>query len=122
MAERRLDKTCSDSHLARIADSIVDWRAVSPYLDLTEAEENAILGSSPHSVPAQKIAMLRKWKQKRGAKATYKKLCNALHERSDLVEKIKSTLTENNSSSEDEESQGDLCEYFERVVISICSL
>ena len=41
------DQPCSEAHLAVIADSISDWRAVSPFLGLTEAEESAILGSSP---------------------------------------------------------------------------
>ena len=65
---------CSEGHLAKIAKSIPDWRAVSPFLRLTEAEECEILEST-HSVPARKMAMLRKWKEKRGAKATYKRLC-----------------------------------------------
>ena len=65
---------CSDEHLADISLLIADWRAVSPFLGLTEAEEIAILEST-HSVPARKMAMLRKWKQKRGEKATYKRLC-----------------------------------------------
>ena len=107
MAER-INKLCSDSHLVLIANSIADWRTVSPCLGLTEAEENAILGSSPYSVPAQKIAMLRKWKQKRGAKATYNRLCHVFDKcnRDDLVENVKRILAESSSSS-DEEWQGD---------------
>ena len=54
------DKYCSEEHLAKIATLIADWRAVSPFLGLTKADEIAILGASPHSVPAQRIAMLRK--------------------------------------------------------------
>ena len=68
------NQQCSQEHLVEIAYSIADWRAVSPYLGLTEADESAILEST-HSVPARKMAMLRKWKQKQGAKATYKRLC-----------------------------------------------
>ena len=96
---------CSEEHLAEISTLISDWRAVSPFLGLTEAEEIAMLGSDPHSVPAQKIAMLRKWKQKRGAKATYERLCRAFTkcERADLVEKVKQLLTEPSSGSSDEE-------------------
>ena len=69
------NQPCSEEHLAEISLLITDWRALSPFLGLTEAEEIAILGSNPHSVPAQKITMLRKWKQKRGANGTYKRLC-----------------------------------------------
>lgn len=109
MAEEQVNKVCSDAHLVSIADFIADWRALSPYLNLTEAEENAILGSNPYSVPTQKIAMLRKWKQKLGAKATYKKLCEDCKrfQDCDLVEKIEAIFTKNRSSLEDEEFQGD---------------
>ena len=101
------NQLCSETHLASIAESIADWRAVSPYLDLTEAEECVILGSNPHSVPAQKIAMLRKWKQKEGKKATYKRLCRMFDKckRDDLVIKIKQLLAESNSSSSDDEGK-----------------
>ena len=96
---------CSEHHLAVISDAIADWRAVSPFLGLTEAEEIAILGSNPHSVPVQKIAMLRKWKQKHGAKATYKRLCRVFDDckRADLVDMVKQLLAESNNSSSDEE-------------------
>ena len=94
---------CSEDHLAKIAKSISDWRAVSPFLGLTGAEEIEILEST-HSVPARKMAMLRKWKEKRGAKATYKRLCRVFEdcERADLVDKVKQLLAESNSSSDDE--------------------
>ena len=93
--------------MAEIAASIADWHAVSPYLGLTEADESAILGSSPHSVPAQKIAMLRKWKQKRGAKATYKRLCRVFRKcgLNDLLEKTRELLVAESSSSSDEEGE-----------------
>ena len=101
------NQRCSEAHLAVIADSISDWRAVSPFLGLMEAEESAILGSNPHSVPVQRIAMLRKWKQKRGTKATYKRLCRAftIAKRTDLVDKVKQLLEECTSSSSDEEGE-----------------
>ena len=94
------NQPCSENHLAIISNAIADWRAVSPFLGLTEAEEIAILGSNPHSVPAQKIAMLRKWKQKHGAEATYKRLCRVFDgcQRADLVDKVKQLIAESNSS------------------------
>ena len=67
------NQPCSEVHLAEISLSIVDWRAVSPFLGLSEAEEVAILEST-HSVPARKMAMLRKWKQKKGLGATYNEM------------------------------------------------
>ena len=101
------NQPCSEEHLANIAMLITDWRAVSPFLGLTEAEEIAILGSNPHSVPAQKIAMLRKWKQKRGAKATYKRLCLVFtnYGSRDLEEKVTELLIAESSSSSDEEGE-----------------
>ena len=101
------NQPCSEEHLAKIAMLITDWRAVSPFLGLTEAEEIAILGSNPHSVPAQKIAMLRKWKQKRGTKATYKRLCRVFRDcgSRDLEEKVTELLVAESSSSSDEEGE-----------------
>ena len=90
------DRPCSDEHLPQIAALIADWRAVSPFLGLLEADEIAILGSNPHSVPAQKIAMLRKWKQKLGGSAaTYKRLCQAFRKCGliDLEEKVMLMVT-----------------------------
>ena len=101
------NRQCSQEHLAEIADSITDWRTVSPYLGLTEADETTILGSSPHSVPAQRIAMLRKWKQKRGAKATYRRLYRVFKKCSlrDLEQKVTELLVAESSSSSDEEGE-----------------
>ena len=87
--KRKLSDPCSEDHLAKIAKSIPDWRAVSPSLGLTEAEEFEILEST-HSVPARKMAMLRKWKEKVGGEATYERLCRVFSEdceRADLVDK-----------------------------------
>ena len=87
------NQLCSEGDLAKIALSIVDWRAISPFLGLTEAEEIAILEST-HSVPARKMAMLRKWKQKNGTEATYNKLCERFRmcELADLESKVKQIL------------------------------
>ena len=111
----------SERHLAHISNSITDWKAVSPFLGLTEAEENAILGSNPHSVPSQRIAMLRKWKQNLGAKATYRRLCRAFVDckRADLVDNVKQVLTAESSSSSDEEGMvSAACD----VILLVCSL
>ena len=101
------NQPCSEDHLAKIAMLIADWRAVSPFLGLTEADEIAILGCNPHSVLAQKIGMLRKWKLKRGAKATYKRLCRVFRDCGlrDLEEKVTELLVAESSSSSDEEGE-----------------
>ena len=100
------NQPCSDEHLAKTAILITDWRAVSPFLGLTEAEEIAILEST-HSAPARKMAMLRKWKQKRGARATYKRLCRVFRDCGlrDLEEKVIELLVAESSSSSDEEGE-----------------
>ena len=117
MAESQLPATgwkqpCSEEHLAQIATWVTDWRAVSPFLGQTEADESTILEST-HSVPARKMAMLRKWKQKRGAKATYKRLCQAFRKCGlrDLEEKVIKLLTKRFSSSSSDE-EGEEIEFF----------
>ena len=102
------DKTCSEKHLAQISVWITEWREISPFLGLTAAEEQEILGTVPPlSVRSQKIAMLRLWKEKRGAKATYKRLCQAFRECDmlDFEEKVKKLLEVSSSSSSDEEGE-----------------
>ena len=116
------NEPCSERHLALISHDITDWKSVAPFLGLTEAEESAILGSNPHSVPSQRIAMLRKWKQNRGAKATYKRLCRAFGDckRADLVDKVKQVLTAESSSSSDEE--GMVSAACDVILLLVCSL
>ena len=103
-----LTEVCSEQHLAEIPLSIVQWKEVSPFLGLTQAEEIEIIGSAPHSVRSQKIAMLRLWKQKQGTKAKYKRLCRAFRRcgKLDLEEKVIELLAENNSSSDEETTLG----------------
>ena len=95
-----LNQECSDIHFAEISISIVDWREIAPFLGLTVAEE-IVIRDSTNSVPSQKIALLRKWKEKLGTKATYKQLCQAFEacEKYNLVELVKQ-LAASSSSSE----------------------
>ena len=107
-ALNNMTKTCSEKHLAKISVWIIDWREISPFLGLTAADEREILGAVPPlSVRSQKIAMLRLWKEKRGTKATYKRLCRAFRECDmlDLEEKVENLLAESSSSSSDEEGE-----------------
>ena len=94
------NQQCLEEHLAEIANSIVKWREISPFLSLTEAEEYEILGAIPPlSVFEQKIAMLRLWKKKKGKAATYNRLCRAFRKSKqlDLEDKMKEILAESNS-------------------------
>ena len=88
------NQPCLEEHLAEIATSITEWREISPFLGLTEAEEREILGSAPHSVRLQKIAMLRLWKKKKGKAATYNQLCRVFRKSKqlDLEDEMKQIL------------------------------
>ena len=100
----KLKQPCSEKHLLSISQEIAKWQDIAPYLNLTEAEEMDIVGSPPRSIQTQSFVMLRKWKQKLGTKATYKKLVKAFKscKRQDLVDKITELLEEDSSSSSDE--------------------
>lgn len=100
----KLKQPPSERHLLKISQEIAQWQDIAPYLDLTEADEEEIVGSHPRSVKAQRLAMLRKWKQKHGANATYEELVEAFKScgRKDLVDKISELLAEDSSNSTDE--------------------
>ena len=68
-----LDSPCADAHLFKLSQSIAEWRDLSPYLHLSQAEERGILTAFPPATPArQRIDMLRIWKEKLGTNATYR--------------------------------------------------
>ena len=98
------NQPCPEEHLAEIATSITEWRDISPFLGLTEAEEHEILGSALYSVRSQKIAMLRLWKKKKGKAATYNRLCRAFRKSKqlDLEEELKEILAESISLVEEQ--------------------
>ena len=107
MAECSPDKWkqhCSEKHLLVISQEIAQWQDIAPFLGLTDVDVADIIVSHPRSLPAQRLAMLKKWNEKLGVKATYKKLARALRScgRQDLVDKISELLTEDSSSSSDE--------------------
>ena len=99
MSNESWNQPCLEEHLAEIVALITEWREISPFLGLTEAEEHEILRSAPHSVRSQKIAMLRLWKKKKGKAATYNRLCRAFRnsEQLDLEDKLKEILAESYS-------------------------
>ena len=102
----KLDQPCRHGHLSNIALSITKWKSIAPSLGLTEAEEENIEKDCGEN-ETQKIGMLRKWKERFGRKATYRKLAKVFWElgRTDLVEKMRELLqTESKTSSSDEDS------------------
>ena len=101
----KLDQPCRDDHLSEIALSITRWKSIAPFLRLTEAEEENIEKDCGEN-ETQKIGMLRKWRERFGRKATYRKLAKVFFklERTDLVEEVRELLlTESSSSSSDED-------------------
>ena len=84
------DQPCLDSHLVEISQLILDWKEIAPVLGLTQIDEENIIGYSPNSVSAQRMAMLRTWRQRHGPAATYSRLADAFRQcgRQDLVERV----------------------------------
>ena len=85
----KLDQPCSDEHLSKLSLSITDWQSIAPFLGLTEVEESEIVDDSSRA-RMKRIKMLRKWRNKKGEKATYRNLAEVLLEleETDLVEKL----------------------------------
>ena len=71
-----LHSRCSESHLATIAQSITTWKQLSPFLGLTQQEEDDIQSDNTRNVE-RKIAMMRRWAEKYGDEATYFRLAEA---------------------------------------------
>ena len=65
-----VDHVCSDEHLLLISLDLTDWQALSPFLGLSEADEEVVL--SERTVERQRIDVLRKWRAKFGTGATYR--------------------------------------------------
>ena len=84
------NNSCSDEHLHQISQLIAEWKEVAPALGLTQPDEADITGYAPFSVPAQRLHMLRMWRQKNGTAATYRRLADVFKNcaRQDLVDKI----------------------------------
>ena len=95
-----MDEPCSDSHLVLISTLIADWRELAPFLELTKAEEVDIIGYPPHPIPAQRVEMMRLWKEKHGKDATYNRLATVfqLCNRKDLLDKIYELVTKEKSN------------------------
>ena len=69
-------RKCSENHLATIALSITSWKQLSPFLGLTQQDEDDIQSDNMRNAE-RKIAMLRRWREKCGDGATYFRLADA---------------------------------------------
>ena len=68
----KLDQLCTDDHLLELSKSLTRWKEFSPFLGLTEAEEEVIISRNAQYLERQRIDVLRKWKEKQKEKATYR--------------------------------------------------
>ena len=100
VSREKLRQTCTDEHLCEIAGSITNWRSIAPFLGISEVEEEEIQGTGVTST--QRLAMLRKWREKFGRKATYWRLASVFwrQERADLIGRICELLLDDKSSDE----------------------
>ena len=70
-----LDSPVSDVHISTISSSFMtDWRELSPFFDISEAEEHDIVEKYPNDPKLQRCEALRTWREHNGDKATYRRL------------------------------------------------
>ena len=119
VTRQKLNKPCADKHLLEIALSISNWRSIAPFLGLRETCVRSIVCENPEDLLAQTIAMLRRWREQCGRKATYRKLAKVFWklQRSDLVAKLAELLTSesessNSGSEEEDDAQLDSCSMY----------
>ena len=74
-----LDAQVSNIDAAKISRELNNWKALTPFLDLTPQQETEIEKSSG-DYGEQKRAALLKWKEVKGEKATYRALIAAATE------------------------------------------
>ena len=72
-----LDQECTKKYLAKVSRKLKNWKLLSPYLDINDAEEHSISESS-HNYDKQKLSLLLKWKENLGRSATYHALIKAI--------------------------------------------
>ena len=74
VSDKLLDTQVSDYHIAEIANDLVEWEDLGPFLDLTESEQKEIVEDFQGRYNLQKRQALRVWRWKNGDKATYRAL------------------------------------------------
>ncbi len=75
VAAEKLDKQCSRDDLDEISKSLTQWSGVSPYLGLTEADEEDVRAKSDRAVSGltrERVNVLRKWQENQKERATYR--------------------------------------------------
>ncbi len=86
---KQLSCSCTDEHLATIAEAIVDWEPLAPHLGVLKPQQSAIKRDNPGYVK-QKQELLWQWKTQGGIEATYLNLCKVFwrQQKKNLVSKV----------------------------------
>ena len=50
-----LNQECTDKYLAKVSRKLKNWKLLSPYLDITNAEVHSISSESSHDYDEQKL-------------------------------------------------------------------
>ena len=70
-----LQKECSNDVILEVSENLTEWRAVAPYLEISDAEVQAIdRGKHMYNEVGKRQDVLQKWKAKFQYNATYEKL------------------------------------------------
>ena len=100
-----LDARCSDPQsalfLELISQHIVDWEVLAPYFSLTEADQMSIKCDHSAQYKVQKRAMLWRWIENNGNKATFRKMRETflLAKNVNLADKLEEILQDVHSQS-----------------------
>ncbi len=71
----KLDQLCSRDDLNEVSSSLTGWLDVSPFLGLTEADEEDIRAKSDRAVSGvtrERVDVLRRWQENQKERATYR--------------------------------------------------
>ncbi len=70
VAAEKLDEQCSRDDLNEISKSLTRWPEVSPFMGLTEADEEEVRDGQ--TLKRQRVDVLRMWRKNRKESATYR--------------------------------------------------
>ena len=84
-----LDRTCSETHLAMIANDLTDWELLAYGLGLSDVEVEEV-DRTYRALSLKRVKMLLKWKNKYKEDATYQRLATAfsLLKRNDMADRV----------------------------------
>ncbi len=71
----KLDQLCSRDYLNEISKSLTHWPEVSPFLGLTEADEEDVRSKSDRAISGltrERVDVLRRWQENHKERATYR--------------------------------------------------